>query len=217
MTIPKRLHMIWLGGKRLPGYDADDGWHRILGADWTVTVWGDDDDWPVSSKVRDVLDNATVFAPHNDVTRWRTDVLRLAVLHVYGGVYCDLDVDPLRDLAPLTGDCGAWLAESPNAKGEPTNAAMGFPARHDMLTAMLNDVDIRAATHAKQRTAKAVGGRWLNEVVSLYPDVELLPWWLFTSQSIVQRRNKAGHDPRNAEHGFMRHRYANTERNRRKR
>jgi hypothetical protein len=204
--------MIWLGGERLPGYDADQGWQRLLGDGWTLTVWGDDDDWPVASKVRDVLDNAAVFAPHNDATRWRTDVLRLAVLHSHGGVYCDLDVHPMRDLAPLTGDCGAWLAETPNRLEFPTNAAMGFPAGHPLLTGMLNDIDMRVTRHVGVRTVDAVGAGWLAEVMPAYPDVQLMPWWMFASRSITGRRKKEPHDPRNAEYGFMNHRYGNTAR-----
>ena len=208
--IPKRLHMIWLGGKRLPRYNADEGWQQVLGADWTVTVWGDDDDWPVDSKVRDVLDNADMFAPRKDVTRWRTDVLRIALLHAYGGIYCDLDVDPMRDLAPLTGDCGAWLAETPNRVGFPTNAVMGFPKQHKMLADMLENVDFRAARNAGVRTVDAVGAGWLAELVGAYSDVELLPWWLFASRSISGRRSKQPPDARNVAQGFMNHMYENT-------
>lgn len=208
--IPKRLHMIWLGGPRLPRYSADEYWKLTLSDEWTIKVWGDDDDWPVSDKVRDVLDNAETFAPKGDATRWRTDVLRLAILNTYGGVYADLDAVPLRPLDPLTGDRDAWVAESPNKQGLPTNAAMGFPRRHLMLERMLGEVDLRAARNVRRKTAQAVGGHWIGELIGDYRDVELMPWWLFAHRSIVDRRAKKAGDMRNSSMGYMNHFYENT-------
>lgn len=212
MMIPKRLHLIWLGGPRLPRYDADEYWHLLLDDSWAIKVWGDDDDWPVSDKVRDVLDAAETFAPKDDAVRWRTDILRLALLYTYGGVYLDLDAVPLRSIDPLAGDRDAWLAESPNKQGLPTNAAMGFPAKHRMLAEMLDNVNMRASKHARKRTAVAVGGGWLNELLPRYRDVELLPWWLFASRSIVDRRTGKAGDVRNREFGYTAHLYENTAR-----
>ena len=212
MTIPKRLHMIWLGGPRLPSYGADESWPLLLESDWDIKVWGDDDDWPVSAKVRDVLDAAEAFAPKGDAVRWRTDVLRLALLHTYGGVYLDLDAVPLRSINPLVGDRDAWLAESPNKPGLPTNAAMGFPAKHRLLDEMLESVDVRASKYAGERTAAAVGGWWLKALLPRYRHVELLPWWLFASRSIADRRTGKPGDARNSEFGYTAHLYENTAR-----
>jgi len=209
--------MIWLGGKRLPGYDADQQWQSVLSQDWTITVWGDDDDWPVSDKVRTVLDSAVTFAPKGDATRWRTDILRLALLNTYGGVYCDLDAVPLKSLDPLTGDRSAWVAESPNKKGLPTNAVMGFPARHTLLEDMLQQVDMRAAKHHRIKTAVAVGGHWIEDMLKQGRyDVDVLDWWLFASRSIVDRRTGKPVDSRNTEHGYVNHLYENTARKERK-
>jgi mannosyltransferase OCH1-like enzyme len=202
-VIPKRLHLIWLGGPRPAVYDHDARWSE-LHPGWDVRLWGDADldGWDVSG----LLGEAGRFAPADDQVRWKVDILRLQVLAVHGGIYVDCDTVPHRSFEPLLSD-GPWLAETPNVPGTPTNAVMGMPAGHPLMVDMVGQVAARVEAYAGRRVVKQVGGGWLTELVGGYPDVRLLPWWWFASRPIRRRRRP---DPRNMTEGFCDHMYANT-------
>lgn len=176
MEIPRTLHLIWLGGARPKGYEADSYWKKILDESWTVKLWTDDSLLPVSSHVQSVLETAHSLAPRSDGNRWKSDILRMAILNAEGGMYSDLDAQPLRGIDDLVGRRPAWFAESPNNPGGSTNAAMGFPAGHPMLRDYLDGLPERTKEFAGSRTAKAVGGHYIDVLIKSHDDIELLPW-----------------------------------------
>ena len=91
-TIPRRLHLIWLGRARFPSQEVVDRW-AALHPTWSIHVWRDAD-----------FDRVVTFSArflHLRDVRVRSDVLRLELLYRYGGVYIDDDVVPLRALDAL--------------------------------------------------------------------------------------------------------------------
>jgi hypothetical protein len=106
MSIPKKLHFIWIGTPHPP--------------DWVlanIRRWAElNEGWPVK------IHNADVLLPEwEDVYRrcedlcTRSDLLRLSVLRREGGWYFDVDFVPLRPMADIYADhdlsCGCFLTK----------------------------------------------------------------------------------------------------------
>lgn len=190
--IPKKIHRIWIGGEIPPIYDHGSEW-KALHPDWEHHLWIDPPDW-----VR-----LLAGAPSGDETRFMVDVWRLQILYDYGGIYVDCDTVPLRSFDPLTEK--PFVAQSPNKLSLATNAVMGFPPAHPVLQRMLDGLIDRLRTHGGKRVVESVGGYYLTESLG---EVEMLPWWLFASRSIAQRRK--GLDPGPRPEAYADHLYANT-------
>lgn len=204
------LHRIWLGGTIPTEYNYFDEFDR-LHPHWECRLWGDDDldGWPVSP----LLQRVDELAPANDRIRWKVDILRLAVLDRYGGVYVDCDVKPLRPLDPLL-QHDAFVAQSPNDTRKATNAVMGAVPGHPYIWQLMDGLQGRCEKWPGQKVVKTVGGFWLTELLDQHPDVVMLPWWLFAGQSIRDRNRGVGRDSRNRAGGFVDHTYRNSARRR---
>lgn len=97
LPIPKRIHFIWLGPRRLPDYAvANIAACRRLHPDYQVEVW-----------TEDRLDFDCHFPKAACVLRqWSraSNYFRMQVLERHGGIYLDTDVEVLRRLDPLLDD-----------------------------------------------------------------------------------------------------------------
>jgi hypothetical protein len=103
-TIPRILHLIWLGPRALPTTAPFDSWRHIH-SDWKINVWREHD-------IHFELYNqeAFSFAMQQGNYGMASDVLRLELLYKYGGVYVDVDylcISALDDLDHLDFYCGA--------------------------------------------------------------------------------------------------------------
>lgn len=189
---PPILHRIWIGGAIPPIYDHGGEWDQ-LHPTWEHHLWTTPPDW-----IR-----LLAGAPTGDKTRFMVDVWRLELLYDHGGIYVDCDVVPLRPFDDLL--ASPFVAQSPNNVALATNAVMGFPAHHPVLARMLEGLHARLETHGGRRVVESVGGLYLTENLG---GVEMLPWWMFASRSIAQRRK--GVDPGPRPGAYADHLYANT-------
>lgn len=91
--IPPLIHQIWIGPKPLPqNYDK---WHRQMGFvnhKWAVVLW---DDKQVMADGFDLRSLYGKFWSHASVS----NMLRLMIIQRYGGVYLDMDMEPLQPLS----------------------------------------------------------------------------------------------------------------------
>ena len=91
MSIPKIIHMIWIGQKPFP-YKKNLDTYKKKHPEWTIRLWTDKNIPKMVNKR--IYDTVPVLAT-------RADILRLEILAKYGGVYVDADsicVKPLDDL-----------------------------------------------------------------------------------------------------------------------
>ena len=115
----------------------------------------------------------------------RSDLGRLVVLHVHGGLYLDTDVECLRPFGPpLVGGARLAVAPEPQAQvdalygagGAPylCNAVMYAPAGDAAVAACLDFVERAWATHGAAMWAGAfdvLGGRMLTRTWRARPDL----------------------------------------------
>lgn len=133
-TVPHNFHQIWLGPS-VPQLVTENWaiWDDALDGHWRVERWDDD-------RVR----GHTILGPMVDDLRgagvsWRavTDVIRLWILALYGGVYMDSDAYPAGDVDSLAGG-RAWVGQREGRVAwSMCNGFFGAPAGHPFLAEVL--------------------------------------------------------------------------------
>ena len=99
-TVPRVVHQIWIGGRPLPErFQASPRAWRELHPEWTHRLWSDAE---VEGLLRERYPALEAAYRSYDIAQ-RADLARYAILHRHGGIYCDLDVIPVRSFEPLLG------------------------------------------------------------------------------------------------------------------
>lgn len=108
--IPKLIHQIWIGTRRLSDEHAGfmQQW-KSMHSDYEYVLW---DNARVISENIIPSDKQKYFEPHEP--RWpvamQADMLRYEILRKYGGVYADVDCEPLKRIDPFL-DCQCFLGQ----------------------------------------------------------------------------------------------------------
>lgn len=115
--IPRVIHHVWLGGVMPHDLAAyRDTWQRTHPT-YEHRLWGDEDlDWLEN---RDMFDAAADLVPERNIGQFRANLARYEILHRYGGVYVDCDMESLKPLDRfMDGGCwAAWEHEADQPKG----------------------------------------------------------------------------------------------------
>lgn len=131
MSIPKRLHAIWVGPKPLPA-SLLKAWEAMHPA-WDLHLWRE------AELEQLPLVNRAAFDAYLTGGRWHgaANVARYEVLHQLGGVYIDVDTVPLRpfDRGPfMRADLFAgYVQPRPERPGLIGNAYIGAVPEHPIL------------------------------------------------------------------------------------
>jgi mannosyltransferase OCH1-like enzyme len=164
--IPNLVHAYW-GGAPLPDWQAAllDVWrekHEVMF--WT------DDNLP-DLRTRDLFDNPAQFSPKTHFGQFKADLLRWEVLHDYGGVWVDCDLEWRRDISPLLELPGfsAWEFEFSLIN----TAFMGFPAKHPALVTIVDGLRDRILSNPSLRIPAA--GSYATPNLRDRDDVVILP------------------------------------------
>lgn len=161
MPIPRRLHQIWLGPAPVPTRWAAR-WQRRYRR-WTYRLWREADIEPI---LPDGLRPA--WSHFVGASRWHgaADVARVAILLRDGGVYVDIDSEPVRalDRAPfMRGSFFAGLEiGTPEAPVHLTNGVIGAEPGHPILA---DYARLIAAAEVIEPPWKTVGGGFLTQAV----------------------------------------------------
>lgn len=136
-------------------------------------VYGEEPtDWTDASldpDIRLLADECADGVQYRDRLRHRSNIVRLALLRKYGGIWMDYDFIPIMDMSglitpALAAHDGGWAC----------NCFMSFPAHHPML-----DVALACATrHNDEWASEHVSGERMLEMLSRDYDVNklLLPF-----------------------------------------
>lgn len=119
--IPRLIHQTWKNSIVPPHWQASqDAWKKYH-PDWEYKLWTDEDNRAfVAEKFPWFLKTFDEF-PYGIQ---RADAIRYCILYVYGGVYCDLDLEPLGNLENLFPNEGVYLVASVDYTKSYTNNFM---------------------------------------------------------------------------------------------
>jgi hypothetical protein len=156
-AIPRILHRIWLGDAPLPAEYREYGesWQRHH-PEWEVHLWTDDTapHPPGASRAR----------THAE----RSDLIRYNLIHRFGGVYVDTDIECLRPIDDLLTDVQAFAAyESP---GVVCSAVLGAVPGHPAFAQLS---EFSAMTVGTGIVGHATGPTFVTHVFDRRDDVVL--------------------------------------------
>ena len=127
--IPRKIHRIWLGGPMPDEYRAFGEKWQALHPEWDVIDWGEDDlGWLEN---RPEFDAAEHFAVKADVARYEI-VLR------EGGLYVDVDFEPLRRFDDILEQASLVVGEE--LPGQLNNALFAATPGHPLLQRVVKDL-----------------------------------------------------------------------------
>ena len=137
--IPRLLHQVWIGPAPLPArWAAFAARLRALHPAWEYRLWGDAE---AAALLAAGPDWARALYAAWDNPGFRSDLLRLLVLQICGGVYLDTDCEPVRALDPLLAGRGAFLgatfAPQPIREVLVENAVLAAAPGHPFVALML--------------------------------------------------------------------------------
>ena len=92
LSIPKIIHQIWLGGKRLPKNSKNwlSSWKKF-NPDWEYKLWDEE-------KIKELkVENFNVYSKKIN-PGYRSDILRYIILNKFGGLYVDTDFECLKSI-----------------------------------------------------------------------------------------------------------------------
>lgn len=184
MTIPKLISRIWLGPRPIPP-EFEVFWDSFqeIHAGWEFRTWTSADDYSWLSN-RDLFERATTWTS-------RSDVLRFELL-AKGGIYVDVDVEPLKSLEPLLG-LGAFAGyeDARNLCG----AVMGAEPGHPAIAALIEALPGWVGGRRKAKPSEWAGPVFLTAQWVGRDDVTLLSRKAFYPLHWRQRDRVNGHYP----------------------
>jgi mannosyltransferase OCH1-like enzyme len=160
MKIPRIIHRIWLGGEEMPAeYVAFGETWRRHHPEWEFRTWTDSELPKLTFP--DAFERCRNFGE-------ASDVLRYEVLHQFGGVYVDTDVECLQPIDRLVERVSAFAGFArPNVIG---SAIVGAVPEHPAITKTLEVVCAGAGSGPQ---VQATGPVALTRVLGEAEDVEL--------------------------------------------
>lgn len=129
VIIPKIFHFIWIGPRELPERHREwiETW-EFHNPDWEIRLWGNDN--LPRMRNREQFEAAGSWAG-------KADILRVEVVHQYGGVYVDTDMECLRPIDELLIDCESFVART-EERGVINNNIFGGVPEHEFTRTILD-------------------------------------------------------------------------------
>lgn len=131
MTIPKIIHLIWVGGNKPEWTEYIVSEIKRINFDYEVIEWND-------TNIDFELKNQKLFEECENLGA-KSDILRFELLHRYGGIYLDYDnlvIKKFDDLLHYDFFCGAD-AQSPN---DAWNSVIGSKPNNEICQKFLEEI-----------------------------------------------------------------------------
>ncbi len=129
LSIPKIIHMIWIGPKECP-YKENIQSYIDKNPDWEIKLWNNDNLPKIKNKwAFDIIDIWAVKA----------DILRLEVLYKFGGIYVDVDSYCLKPLDDLIKNRVCFSMTSRG--GKINNSILACPKKYKTFEILVNNLE----------------------------------------------------------------------------
>lgn len=183
--VPKVIHQIWLGGRKLPDEFAKfrETWAAHF-PDWTHRLWTDGDDYGWMTN-RDGFESATSYSAKSD---W----LRYEILAKFGGVYIDTDFECLKPFHDLIDGLDCWTA----SEGVGVSVGiMGAAPRHPLFERLVKYQTTWDREHYHERPDKRSGPGYFTAAMNRYvedgnPPIKVFPPDLFYPYSYSEKHRR---------------------------
>lgn len=138
--IPRTIHQIWVGPPP-PTWVQKSwvNWIRFLPSGWELRIWDDESvaAMPLLARTQQVAADLGIGP------RGLSNMLRVQIVGLLGGLYVDVDCLPMGPIDHLAGDRTSWIACAPasRTKAPIENSCFGFRRGHPFLAEVLADAE----------------------------------------------------------------------------
>lgn len=179
--IPQIIHQYWTGD---PCPDDYLRYHRRwaeMNPEWEVVLWGDES--LPSMAFAPLMAEATRWAPPRNANQFKSDLVRYELLERFGGVWIDMDFEPLRPIAhwPVDWDSGQPFATWEEQDRWVANAILGAAPRDPFILELQRQLPQSVFDHAGKRPAVSTGPQFLTRLYRQFHErpLQVLPQALF--------------------------------------
>lgn len=170
MSEPLTIHRFWAGPRDMPEEYAEYGekWHR-LNPDYQMRMWGEEDisEFPELAPVFKSLYERDAGRQGIELYVQMADVMGYAIIHKYGGVYVNTDMEPVKPLPVMPNK--AW-ASYENDIGDVVNAAIGAPRPRDVFwSRVVRTLPGRYFANPTDEMVRTTGPGLLTDTAKAYP------------------------------------------------
>jgi mannosyltransferase OCH1-like enzyme len=176
--IPRTLHQVWIGPDALPKEFEKyrESWRRHH-PEWELRFWTEAN-LPTTFRRREAYERDRIPAE-------RSDIIRLEVLWLYGGVYIDTDMECRRPIDGLLEGVDLFVVYL--KPGRITNTVIGSEPGHPLLDQALRELKPQQLGGSFDKSAS--GPHFLDSLVKDYPTVAILPSEQFYPSTPEQRKD----------------------------
>lgn len=174
--IPKIFHRVV---PETPSAEADHFWTTLqsMHPGWEFRSWNDPQDPDKFELGREFI-HATSGAQ-------LADLVRLEVLHEFGGVYVDSDIEPVKNFEPLLNERAFIGTEDGQIL---TNAVMGSEPRHPGFRKLIDAILREGRTRLDAQPNESTGPHLVTELLGGWDDITVLPPEFFYPYNYMEPR-----------------------------
>ncbi len=133
--IPKIIHQIWIGGKLPKKYEKLRKTWQDIHPDWEYTLWTDEEVATFEMQNRDLFEKAQNIGQ-------KADILRLEILHKFGGLYVDMDFECVHPFDQLNHTYTFYTGLNHTRIFELANGLIACTPGHPLIERMINNVSL---------------------------------------------------------------------------
>jgi len=164
------IHRIWLGGEMPAKYQAFGSLWEQLNTGWSVKDWTESELLAIKWDNQEVLEHLFYRDAEHRTTELFVqvaDVLDYELIYRYGGVYVNVDIEPVKPLGYLRRFLAerdqAWVSREDNAFV--VNAAMAGRAGHPFYKMVIDDLYVRYFANPHGEMNHTTGPRLLTDTL----------------------------------------------------
>jgi mannosyltransferase OCH1-like enzyme len=153
--VDKIIHQIWIGPYDMPvreRYFTRDV--KLKNPSWQYILWTNTNLPELPDNIKAIYDQ---FGKHKEYT-FQADILRLFVIKEYGGLYLDVDFEPLGsfdDIAEMDSFFCKW-------NNLILNGVFGASKNHPTIIDAMNQLDINTTWYGPSWFTKVISGHDIN-------------------------------------------------------
>lgn len=168
MAIPQVIHQYWTGGPIPTQYQEFSAAWSEMNPGWTHYLWSDESLEERTDGLinRALWRQAREYVPANRVGQFRGDLIRYELLWWLGGIWIDMDFEPLKPLDSwfdeVEGDrpFAVWEVQDKWA----ANGLMGAPPGHWFISTLIQRLPEFAHSRRGEKPTRISGPQFMTEV-----------------------------------------------------
>lgn len=174
--IPKIIHQLWFGHKEMPSESALS--LKAINPDFKYYIWTEEN--------LPVLHNQKAFRATTSYAM-KSDIARLEILYIYGGIYVDTDFIALRPFTSLLSE-SLFLCEEPGT-GFPGNFIIGAEKQNAEIKRLYSLIDYKVVISEtkNKNVVKAAGPIFYHKNLNK-EKARIFPSYLFSPLSMGEAR-----------------------------